>query len=125
MLLFDKDNKVEVDQKLEQFMNIHSMNLALPVRHFIEKSKLHTLTDEETISSLGLIAFERKKFLRSLKMVETNFQRRLKEVNMLAKAKARQGMDMIIKQCSILFRNEWATIVDQHTTMRDGIYTSE
>ena len=58
-----------------------------------------------------MIAFERKKFLRTLKDVETKFSRRLKEVNMLAKAKGRQGMDLIIKQCNILFRDEWAQIV--------------
>ena len=83
------------------------------------------MTDDETISSLGLLAFERQKFLKSLKMLETKYQRRLKEVNLLAKAKARQGMDLILKQCNVLFREEWARIVFQYNTMRNGLYTSE
>ena len=61
------------------------MNLASSVRTFIEKSKNRTLSDEEAISSLGLIAHERKKFLKSLNLVEEKFQRRLEEVKMLSK----------------------------------------
>ena len=69
------------------------------------------MTDEETISSLALVTYERQKFLKSLKMIETKYQRRLREVNLLAKAKARQGMDIILKQCNVLFKEEWARIV--------------
>ena len=61
------------------------MNLNSSVRDYIEKSKTKKMTDQETVVSLGLIAHERKKFLRSLKTVECKFQRRLKEVKMLAK----------------------------------------
>lgn len=73
MLLFDTSNKVEVDAKLEQFLNIHSMNLTPSVREYIEKSKKRTMTDHETISSLGMLAFERTKFLKSIKMIETKY----------------------------------------------------
>lgn len=125
MMLFDKSNKVEVDDKLDQFLNIHSINLTSSVRKYIENSKLRKMTDTETISQLGLVVYERKRFLRALKIVETRFQRRLKEVEMLAKAKARQGMDMILKQCNVLFREEWGRIVSQYNTMRDGLYTAE
>ena len=83
------------------------------------------MTDQETVVSLGLIAHERKKFLRSLKTVECKFQRRLKEVKMLAKQKAKHGMDLITKQVGMLFKEEWAGIVDQFNEMRSALYTSE
>ena len=82
---YTDDGKQEVDAKLAQFLNIHSMNLSTSVRNYIEKSKNRTLKDEETIASLGLIAHERKKFLKSLTIVEDKFQRRLEEVKMLSK----------------------------------------
>ena len=80
--------KATVDKKLQEFLSIHSINLTTRVREFIEKQKKHELSDEEAISSLGLIAFERKKFLKSLGAVEQGFQRRLKQMNMLSKQKA-------------------------------------
>ena len=95
--MFTTDGQVEVDKKLEQYLSIHSMNLSKSVCDYIERSKTGKLGEGEQIKQLGLIAFERKKFLKSLSAVEVKFQRRLKEVNILAKAKARQGMDLIIK----------------------------
>ena len=88
------------------------MNLASGVKTFIEKSKKGTLSDEEAVSSLGLIAHERKKFLKTLKTVEEKFQRRLEEVKMLSKQKAKQGMELITKQVCILFKEEWDHIID-------------
>ena len=124
-ILFSNDDKVEVDQKLEQFLSIHSMNLSIGVRQYLEKSKQRKLTDEEAVSNLGLIAFERKKFLASLKAVEIKCRRRIGHVKLLAKDKARQGMDLIIKQCNRLFRMEWGHIVAQYNEMRDALYTAE
>lgn len=49
------------------------MNLTASVRNYIERSKKGKLSEEESISSLGLVAFERKKFLKTLKAVETKF----------------------------------------------------
>ena len=34
-------------------------------------------------------------------------------------------MDLILKQCNILFKEEWATIVDQYNEMRDSLFTVE
>ena len=34
-------------------------------------------------------------------------------------------MDLILKQCNMLFRAEWERIVFQYNTMRNGLYTSE
>ena len=79
-ILFSNNDKVEIDQKLEQFLNIHSMNLTQSVRNYLEKNKTKKMNEEQTISQLGMIAFERKRFLKALKNVETRFQRRLKEL---------------------------------------------
>ena len=72
-----------------------------------------------------MIAFERKRFLKALKNVETRFQRRLKELTGLAESSQKQGMDLILKQCNILFREEWGTIVNQYNEMRDSLFTVE
>ena len=72
-----------------------------------------------------MIAFERKRFLKALKNVETRFQRRLKELQGLASDSQKQGMELILKQCNILFREEWATIVNQYNEMRDSLFTVE
>ena len=34
-------------------------------------------------------------------------------------------MDLILKQCNILFRKEWGLIVDQYNQMRNSLYTAE
>ena len=62
-----------IDKKLEEYLSIHCINLSKPVREFIQKSQNQELTDEEAISSLGLVAFERKKFMKSLASVEQGF----------------------------------------------------
>ena len=36
-ILFTDNDKVEIDQKLEQYLSIHSMNLSIGVRQFLEK----------------------------------------------------------------------------------------
>ena len=63
--------KIEIDQKLDQFLSIHSMNLTSNVREYLDKAREGKLSSEETISKLGLVAFERKKFLKSVAVVET------------------------------------------------------
>ena len=49
------------------------MNLSKNIREYVEKSKSGKLRDEEAISSLGLMAWERKKFLKSVKNLEDKF----------------------------------------------------
>ena len=39
--------------------------------------------------------------------------------------KARQGMDLIVKQCHLLFKKEWISILAQHRYMRDALFTAE
>lgn len=73
ILFQEDDGKIEIDSKLDQYLSIHSMNLTASVRNYIERSKKGKLSEEESISSLGLVAFERKKFLKTLKAVETKF----------------------------------------------------
>ena len=34
-------------------------------------------------------------------------------------------MDLILKQCNRLFREEWGVIVNQYNEMRDALYTAE
>ncbi len=34
-------------------------------------------------------------------------------------------MELILNQCKLLFREEWAHVVDQYNRMRDGLYTAE
>lgn len=34
-------------------------------------------------------------------------------------------MELILKQCKSLFREEWGHVVDQYNRMRDGLYTAE
>ena len=71
--IFDKSEKVEIGDKLEEFLSIHSMNLTLSIRQYIEESKKGKVNDERMISLLGMINFERRKFLKSLKNVESKF----------------------------------------------------
>ena len=101
------------------------MNLSISIREYLEKSKMGSLSESETVSSLGLVAFERKKFLKSLRAIEIKFQKRLKEFTGLGKMKAKQGMELILKQCKLLFKQEWVHIVDQYNQMRNSLYTAE
>jgi len=116
---------VQLDKKLEEFLSINSMNLTSGVREFIERSRQGPLSDEEAISSLGLIAFERKKFLKSIQAIENRFQRRLKQMSKLATDKAKQGVELIVKQCRQLFKFEWHHILKQYKRMRNALYTAE
>ena len=34
-------------------------------------------------------------------------------------------MDLILKQCNLLFKQEWGMIVEQYNTMRNQLYTAE
>lgn len=95
------------------------------MRDWIEKRKNNKLTDEQAVSSLGLISWERQKFLKSLKAIEFQFQKRLKQTRALAQGKAKQGMALIVRQGEQLFRDEWTHIVDQYNRMRDGLFTAE
>ena len=52
----------------------------------------------DQISGLGLLDFERKKFLRTIHKVEQAFEMRLRDFNKVAKKKAKQGMFMITQQ---------------------------
>ena len=61
------------------------MNLSMSVRQYLEKSKKGKLTDEEAVSNLGLLAFERKRFLSSLKAVEIKCRRRIGGISHIAK----------------------------------------
>ena len=72
-VLFNEDGQQEIDKKLEEYLSIHSMNLSKNIREYVEKSKSGKLRDEEAISSLGLMAWERKKFLKSVKNLEDKF----------------------------------------------------
>ena len=61
------------------------MNISIGVRKHLEKAKKRQLSDEEAVSNLGLIAFERKRFLASLKAVEIKFRRRINGISSLSK----------------------------------------
>ena len=64
---------MEIDAKLEEYLTIHSMNLTSDVRDYLKRRKEGKMTPHDEISALGLIAFERKKFLKSLRAIETKF----------------------------------------------------
>ena len=34
-------------------------------------------------------------------------------------------MDLILKQCNVLFKSEWGQIVEQYNNMRDAVFTAE
>jgi len=34
-------------------------------------------------------------------------------------------MDLILKQCNLLFRQEWGFIVEQYNRMRNALFTAE
>lgn len=34
-------------------------------------------------------------------------------------------MDLILKQCNVLFKQEWGHIVDKYNNMRNSLYTAE
>lgn len=124
-VIFKDNGMKEIDKKLEEYLSIHSMNLTSSVRNYVERSKKGKLSEEEQISQLGLVAYERKKFLKTIQIIEDKFQRRVNQINKVAKSKARQGIDLIMKQCSKLFKDEWISVVGQYNEMRDGLYTAE
>ena len=69
-----KDNQVinpgielQINPKLEEYLRIHSINLAPKVKMYLQaKKRGGQMSVKDQISGLGLVAFEREKFLKTI-----------------------------------------------------------
>ena len=84
-----------------------SVYLTPKVNDYLRKKHDGTINDEEMMSQLGILAFERRKFVETIKTVEKAFKQRLKDYNKVAKHQASFGMKLISQQCNTIFQAEW------------------
>jgi len=68
-----------VDQKLEEFLNLHSAYLTPIIADFLKKRKTKDPGIQGMISDLGLLAFERNQFIKKLEKIDQAFSQRLKD----------------------------------------------
>ena len=94
--VLNTDVVMAIAPKLEEYLRIHSINLTPKIRMYLDqKKKRGYMPINDQISGLGILDFERKKFLRTIHKVEQAFEMRLRDFNKVAKRKAKQGMFMI------------------------------
>ena len=94
--VLNTDVVMAIAPKLEEYLRIHSINLTPKIRMYLDqKKKRGFMPINDQISGLGILDFERKKFLRTIHKVEQAFEMRLRDFNKVAKRKAKQGMFMI------------------------------
>jgi hypothetical protein len=62
-----------VDQKLEEFLNLHSAYLTPIIADFLKKRKNKDPGLQVMISDLSLLAFERNLFIKKLEKIDQAF----------------------------------------------------
>ena len=74
-LAFLKERNPNIDVRLEEYLMSHSQQLSLHVQEYLRKiERGQDVPVNERISNLGIMAFERKQFVQSLKKVRIAFE---------------------------------------------------
>ena len=98
--MLNNEIMLAINPKLEEYLRIHSINLTPKIRMYLDAKKRRggSMPIDDQLSGLGILDFERRKFLRTIHKVEQAFEMRLRDFNKVAKKKAKQGMFMITQQ---------------------------
>ena len=63
--------------------------------------------------------------METLHKINVSFRLRMKDYQIVAKAKAKQGMQMMERQCHMVFRKEWLHLIDEYNDMRKAVHNAE
>ena len=89
-LAFLKERNPNIDVRLEEYLMSHSQQLSLHVQEYLRKiERGQDVPVNERISNLGIMAFERKQFVHSLRKVRNAFEYQMKQVFTQSKSQAK------------------------------------
>eukprot|EP00347_Sterkiella_histriomuscorum_P009499 403340982 len=109
----------QLQSKHEAYLKLHSQNLSTHIQNYLNKiEKGQEIQINERISDLGLMAFERKQFIKSLHKLKKAFQIQFRQVQFMSKIKCKEVVEQMFETISQLFAGEVKEVVDQYSQMK-------
>ena len=109
----ESNDKKTVDQRLEEYLRRNAQHLSYHVQQYIKRSRDNELSANEKISSLGLLTYERKQFVESLKKMQNAFGVQLRQVRFIARIKAEQIIKSAFERINRLLNKEVSCLFEQ------------
>lgn len=86
-----KERNPNINQRLEDYLRSHSQQLSLHVQQYLNKIASGVdVPVNEKISNLGIMAFERSQFIKTLRKVQRAFEYQMQIVHYESKSKAKE-----------------------------------
>lgn len=82
------------------------------------------MSQTEKASILGIVAYERDKFAKTLKTMQNAYGVRLRDMNTLCKVRLAEGIKRVEMEMKDLFKREFRHIIEQHNALRSALYNS-
>lgn len=117
-----KERNPNIDQKLEEYLRSHSQQLSFHIQTYLNRvEKGQEIPVNERISNLGIMAFERSQFLKTLRKVKRAFEYQMTVVHQESKAKAKGLAVHAFSKIEHCLHSEVKHLLEKYSELRFSI----
>ena len=118
--------KDEVNERLRQYLKQNSAHISGAVeKHLKQVDDGRVPGASEKITSLSMLTFERKEFMKSMEKVRLAFRIELRNTKQLAVIKSRKMFLQMFDDLKRLFKDEYFLVVEQYNKIRYQMWKLE
>ena len=118
--------KDEVNERLRQYLKQNSAHISGAVEKHLKQVDDGRLPGaSEKITSLSMLTFERKEFMKSMDKVRLAFRIELRNTKQLAVIKSRKMFLQMFDDLKRLFKDEYFLVVEQYNKIRYQMWKLE
>lgn len=118
--------KDEVNERLRQYLKQNSAHISGAVEKHLKQVDDGRLPGaSEKITSLSMLTFERKEFMKSMEKVRLAFRIELRNTKQLAVIKSRKMFLQMFDDLKRLFKDEYFLVVEQYNKIRYQMWKLE